>query len=143
MKTLTLLPLLLLLVFTGCTTSTIQGRRAERQAAYASFPPEIRSAVDQGQIKTGMNMDAVYIAWGAPAQILAGETERGALTTWIYLGLTMHEHRYWTYRPGRYGRRYYAGPYLEYDYHPEHYPRAEVIFENAIVKSWRSLAPPH
>lgn len=140
-----ILPPLLLLVLacTGCATSTPQTRRAERQAAYAAFPPEIRAAVDQGQVKTGMNMDAVYIAWGAPAQILAGESDRGTLTTWIYLGLTMHEHRYWAYAHGRYGRRYSAGPYLEYDYHPEHYPRAEVIFENGTVKSWRSLAPPH
>jgi hypothetical protein len=135
---------LLALFFTGCATSnTIEKRRVERSAAYESLSPEMKAAVDQGQIKIGMPMDAVYIAWGRPAQILTGESAGGSTTTWLYYGTQLEEVRYWAYRPYCWGGRYsYGAPYLEFDYYPRNYVRAEVLFEKDVVKSWRSLPPP-
>src|SRR6266704_2114952 len=52
------------LTLCGCATSTIQTRKQERSAAYAELPAETRSLVDQGKIKVGMSLEAVYIAWG-------------------------------------------------------------------------------
>ena len=145
MKTISLL-LLCVLFFCGCKTSNVQSRRAERAAAYVSLPPEIQSLVDQGKIKVGMSMDAVYIAWGKPSQILTGETDGKTTTTWLYHGTTLEEHRYWTHRYYHpYGRHYYfPETYMETDYHPRRYTRAEVVFEDGVVKSWRELErPPH
>jgi hypothetical protein len=135
--------LLLVLFAAGCATSTVDKRKQERSSAYTSLAPEFRALVDQAQIKVGMPMDAVYIAWGKPSQILTGESSSGTTTTWIYSGTAWQEHRYWNYRyyPG--GRYYgYPQPYLDYDYVPLTYTAAEVVFENGVVKSWRNITPP-
>jgi hypothetical protein len=134
-----LLILMLSLFVAGCKTTTVQTRKAERSSAYTNLPPEFQSQVDQGRIKVGMPMDAVYIAWGKPSQILQGESSEGPLTTWLYHGITYEEFRYWNWRPyySRYG--YWSDPYLERDYVPRTYVRAEVVFQNGKVKSWSSL----
>jgi len=75
--------LLLLLVLVGCKTGTIESRKGERAAAYASLPAPIQADVDAGHIRVGMNADVVYFSWGKPAQVLESETERGHLTTWL------------------------------------------------------------
>src|SRR5262245_16535517 len=59
----TALGLLAALLFSGCATSTIETRKHERYAAYAELPAEQKAAADTGQLKVGMPMDAVYIAW--------------------------------------------------------------------------------
>src|SRR5689334_18970243 len=71
----------------GCaSTNTVKARKQERAGAYAALSPEMKTMVDQGQIKVGMPMDAVYISWGPPAQILQSENPAGASTTWLYNG---------------------------------------------------------
>lgn len=134
---------LLGLLVAGCATSNVVSRKQERAAAYTALPPVQRALVDSGQIKVGMPMDAVYIAWGKPSQIIQGESTSGATTTWIYTGTAWQEQRYWSYRhdSGRYGRGY-ATPTLDYDYVPRSYEAAEVVFENGMVKSWRNITPP-
>ena len=126
--------LFLLLIFAvfvaGCATSTIDSRKHERATAYASLPAETKVLVDQGQLKVGMPMDAVYIAWGQPSEVLQNETEGGAATVWLYYGGWMEENRYWTYRR------------LTRDYQPRTYVRAEIIFVNGVIKSWRTLPQP-
>ena len=114
----------------GCATSTLDSRKKERAGAYASLPAETKAAVDQGRIKIGMPMDAVYIAWGSPAQVLEHEGPAGAATVWLYEGGWMEEDRFW------YGR------HLAFAYQPRTYVRAEVVFANGIVKSWRTLPQP-
>lgn len=136
--------LLLGLLVTGCATSTVEKRRQERYTSYAALPPETRALVDKGQVKVGMPMDAVYIAWGKPSQVVQGQAPDGtAVTTWIYYGTAWQEYRYWNYHyyPGwRYG--YYAMPTLDYDYAPTSYVAAEVTFQNGVVKNWRSSTQP-
>ena len=121
------------LLLAGCATSTIDSRKQERAAAYAALSPEFKALVDGGQIRKDMTEDAVYIAWGKPAQILQQEDEHGAATIWLYEGGWMEETRYWT------GRRYSR---LERDYQPRAYVRAEILFVNGQVDSWRTLPQP-
>ena len=138
-----LILVVLLVVLSGCaTTSTIEARRQERSGAYSSLAPEFKTLVDQGKIKVGMPMDAVYIAWGKPSQVVQGESSQGPLTTWLYFGTTFEEYRYWNYRPIPYGRYYWSEPYLDRDYIPRKYMQAEVIFQNDVVTSWRTLPRP-
>ena len=128
LATLILLPVLLL---AGCATkSTVQTRQKERAAAYAALTPEQRGLVDSGQIKAGMNPDAVYIAWGQPGQITRGGNASGETMTWLYYGGYVEETRYW-------GRRD-----LHYAYDPRTFVRAQVVFVNGIVNSWQTFPAP-
>lgn len=126
----------------GCATSTVEKRKQERYGAYSALSPEVKGLVDQGKIKVGMSMDAVYVAWGKPSQILRGESAAGSTVTWLYHGFYLETYRYWSYRGSYYGYRCYPEPHLEFDYHPRSYVRAEIIFENDVVKEWRSLPQP-
>lgn len=130
------------ILLAGCATSTIESRTKERYTAYSELTAEQRTAVDAGQIKVGMPKDAVYIAWGKPHQILASETAGGRQDVWIYLGTYLHSYTYWGFQPYCGPYRYYHGPYLYSDYLPVTYPKAEVIFENDVVKQWRTLPQP-
>lgn len=115
----------------GCAaSSTVGSRRQERAAAYAGLSAEAKGLVDQGRIQVGMSTDAVYIAWGAPAEVLQSEDQSGAATVWVYYGGWMEETRYWSHR------------HLLRDYQPRTYVRAEVVFVNGVVKSWRTLPQP-
>jgi hypothetical protein len=139
----TLLFLLAAAVLTSCATrSTIESRKAERAAAYSALAPETRELVDRGQIKVGMSMDAVYIAWGSPAEILQSETEAGAAMIWLYHGGWMQETRYWSYRQIGSGDHAYLERYLDRDYQPRTYIRAEIVFVNGAVRQWRTLPQP-
>jgi hypothetical protein len=129
----TFLFLIPVLFFAGCATSTIQSRENENAAVYASFSPEVKSLVNHGQIRAGMSTNAVYMAWGPPEEILQNGNTHGVFKTWIYRGGFLEDTQYWA------GRRY---PYLAHDYEPRTYIRAEIIFANGIVQSWRTLPEP-
>lgn len=123
----------LCLLIVGCaSTKNFETRRNERLTAYTALSPEFKSAVDQGQIKIGMPEEAVYIAWGAPAEILKSASEQGETTRWLYYGSYMQEYRYWTGSRGR----GFPSERLEHDYIPRDYVSAEIIFSNGVVKSW-------
>lgn len=129
----------------GCATrSTIDSRKQERYGVYSQLTPEMRASVDQGQIKVGMPMDAVYIAWGKPSQMISGESSQGKLVTWIYAGSYLQSYHYWGHRGGYYGGRrgYWSSPTLQTDYVPQNYVSAEVIFIDGVVREWRTLPHP-
>jgi hypothetical protein len=127
-------PWLLLLCLAGCVTRpTVQTRIQERSAAYASFSPAIQQQVVAGRIQAGMDTNAVYIAWGRPDEVLEHGDQRGAFMSWVYRGAFLEETRYWV------GRR---SPQLAHDYEPRSYVRAEIVFLNGQVQSWRSLPQP-
>jgi hypothetical protein len=131
------------LLAAGCRTSTIDTRRAERQAAYDALPHEWQEIVDQGQIRVGMPMDAVFIAWGQPAETLESQARDGSITvTWLYHGAWLEKTRYWAYREVQQGDRTFLERYLTHDYDPRSYVQAEIVFEEGVVKSWRTLPRP-
>ena len=136
---------LLAVLLAGCATSNVESRKKERYNAYSELSAEQRAAVDAGQIKVGMTMDAVYIAWGKPHQVVGGETPGGAQVVWLYFGTQLQGYTYWGYRGiGPYHGPYHSfyGPALNYDYVPVGYVKAEVIFEKGVVKQWRALPLP-
>ena len=144
MKRISILALLALLL-AGCATSTVESRRKERYTAYSELSTEQRAEVDAGQIRVGMTMDAVFIAWGKPQQVVGGETAAGAQVVWLYVGTQIQSYSYWGYRGfrpyrGPYGGAY--GPSLYYDHLPVGYVKAEVVFEKGVVKQWRTLPAP-
>jgi hypothetical protein len=134
--------ILFCLAAAGCATSTIESRKKERMASYNALPPDQKQLVDQGQIKVGMGADAVFIAWGPPSEVLESETEQGRWTTWVYHGQVMEESRYWTYREIARDGTTFLERHLESDYFPRSYVRAEISFQNNMVKSWRTLPQP-
>ena len=118
----------------GCVaTSTIESRKHDNPAAYAALSPQQQALVNQGRVSYGMTTNAVYLAWGPPEEVLHRGDRNGEFTTWIYRGSFLQETRYWV------GRRY---PYLAYDYEPRTYIRAEIVFSNGLVQSWRTLPQP-
>lgn len=129
-------------LLTGCATSTIESRRLERLAAYEGLSPDLKTLVDKGQIKVGMSQDAVYISWGPPSDVLQSETAEGALTTWQFHGAWMQETRFWTYREVNKDNTTFLERYLERDYNPRDYVKAEIIFMNGAVKQWKTLPRP-
>ncbi len=133
----------LLVLLSGCATkSTVESRRQERFAAYESLPDEQRQLVAEGQIKVGMNQDAVYIAWGQPAQILASEDGAGRINTWLYHGETTDEFVGWRFVevPGPNGS--YFSRRLDRTFNVREYVSAELIFRDGLLQSWRTLAKP-
>jgi hypothetical protein len=124
--------LLMIVLLAGCATpSTVASREQERVAAYTTFLPDIKALVNQGEIQAGMTADAVYIAWGPPAQILQSGNQTGTVTTWLYQGGYLQGTRYWN-----------RGRSPRYDYQPVTYVSAEVVFANGVVQSWRTLPQP-
>ena len=126
----------------GCATSTIESRKQERYGVYSGLSSEQKTSVDLGQIKVGMPMDAVYIAWGKPNQILTAETAGGTQIRWLYAGTYLQSFSYWTY-PGAYGPYCgYYGPNFVHDYVVLSYIKAEVILDGGLVREWRTLHRP-
>jgi hypothetical protein len=134
--------LLSLFAANGCAKSTIESRKEELAGAYHRLPPEMQALVDQGRIRTGMTTEAVYMAWGSPEEVLESETEQGHLVTWIYHGHWVEETRFWTYREVARRDGIFLERHLESDYFPRAYIRAEIVFENGVVKQWRTLPRP-
>jgi hypothetical protein len=129
---------------TGCATpqQKIDKRKQEKYSAYAALPPDQKTAVDKGQINSGMPMDAVYIAWGKPSQVVTSGSQAGTFVTWVYLNVYLQSYFVgggWGYGPFCYGP-YFAGPYI--DYYPVNYVSAEVVFHDGVVQSWRTLPRP-
>ncbi len=138
-----LLPLMGAVLLAGCATpSTVASRKQERMTAYIALPDEQKRLVDLGQIQVGMPADAVFIAWGAPSEVVESESAAGRTTTWIYHGQWMEEQRFWTYREVSRESGIFLERYLESDYYPRRYIRAEIDFVNGQVARWRTLPKP-
>jgi len=91
---------------TGC--ETLDNRITEHPDMFNSLSPRDQALVRQGQIRSGMSGNAVWLAWGSPEQKANGEMRGRPTETWIYV-----ENRY-----APYGSAYY--PY--YGYGPGFYP---------------------
>jgi hypothetical protein len=139
-----LLSLAALLLAVGCATqATVETRRTERISAYNALPADERALVDQGQIRAGMGEDAVYIAWGKPAQVLRSGDASGEQTTWLYHGTATDSYHYWAYReyPRKDGSTYLDRS-METDYNFRDYVSAELTFRGGKLERWRMLPKP-
>lgn len=120
------------LIFTGCATT--EARISQHPEMYQRLSARDQALVSQGQIRPGMTIDAVWLAWGTPDQKIPGDVRGHSTETWVYL-------RYET--PPSYGAPYYYGPF-DWSYIPPKfiYPSKGVTFSNGKVVFFRWLAPP-
>ena len=120
------------LILTSC--STPQTRISEHPDLYQSLSRRDQALVSQGQIRSGMTMNAVWLAWGTPDQKIPASIRGRLAETWVFL-------RYET--PPSYGGPYYYGPF-DWSYIPPKfiYPLRAVTFSNGKVAYFGYLAPP-
>ena len=95
--------------------------------------PRDQALVSQGQIRSGMSMVAVWLAWGTPEQKIPGPMRSSE--TWVYV-------RYDTPFPS-YGVPYYYGPF-DWSYIPPKFPYLSkgVTFSSGRVVFFQYLPPP-
>ena len=131
-------------LFASCTPSTPQGRIEDSPSRYGSLSSKDKTMVSQGKIRTGMNQDAVYLAWGKPSAVSKGGSGDASTERWTYTGQTP----VWTnsvslgygsgYGRGRcrdYGGFYDSGPTIYY----VPYTAGTVHFTNNRVSKWEEL----
>jgi hypothetical protein len=115
----------------GCSsTSNVEKRKQERPGVFESLSPEFQSLVNQGQIRRGMDTNAVYIAWGPPGQMSQAEGDSGESFTWSYYQFYVQQASTW------------GGRHIYYNSYPVNYISAQVTFTNDIVKQWQTYPSP-
>jgi len=118
-------------------------RKLERAGAYSTLPDDQKALVDQGQIRVGMGEDAVYIAWGAPAQVLRSGDASGETVTWLFEGTTTDDYLSWNYREvTRRDGTVYLDRFLDRDINIRVYISAELLFREGALASWKMLPRP-
>lgn len=85
---------------TSC--ETLDNRISEHSDMFNSLSARDQALVRQGQIRSGMSTNAVWLAWGSANAKTVGEMRGHPTETWIYT----------TYRYAPYGSAYY--PYYGY-----------------------------
>jgi hypothetical protein len=120
------------MIFSGCATPG--GRISQHPEIYQSLSPRDQALVSEEQIRQGMTMDAVWLAWGTADQKIPASIRGRPAETWVYL-------RYET--PPSYGGPYYYGPF-DWSYIPPKfiYPIRAVTFSNSRVAYFGYLPPP-
>src|SRR5215510_12005792 len=120
------------LIFSGCGTTG--GRISQHPEMYQPLSATDQALVSQGQIRSGMTTDAVWLAWGTADQKIPANVRGRPAETWVYL-------RYET--PPSYGGPYYYGPF-DWSYIPPKfvYPSRGVTFSNGKVVFFRYLPSP-
>ena len=149
-----------------CLTSceTLENRISEHQDIFNSLSPRDQALVRQGQIRSGMPTDAVWLAWGSPDQKATGEMRGRPTETWIYVQYATgygygypygYPYPYWggfgavgfvrTHHHGRafvfFGDPFYDPFYYSYIPPSIPYPYKTVTFVNSRVVSFQLLAP--
>jgi len=131
------------LAFTSCS-STVTSRIEKNPALYNNLNTKHKALVDKGQITTGMNKEAVFLAWGNPADIGKGESSsKGRFERWTYNSYQpVYSHSisgYYGSSHSRYRPRspygYYPGINSHVRYVP--YRNAQVDFKNGRVIDWK------
>ena len=140
--------LVLVIGILGCASAPtdprqIAKRRVERASAYQALTPEQRTLVDQGQVQVGMPEDAVFIAWGTPAQVLRRGDATGEETTWLYSRSTTDQFVNWNYVEvrGRDGNRY-LDRVVTTEYAFQDYVSARLTFRGGLLTQWETLPAP-
>ena len=171
MKTISKTLLLGLATVGLCLTSceTLENRISEHPDIFNSLSPRDQALVRQGQIRSGMSMNAVWLAWGSPEQKTVGEMRGHPSETWIYVenrtapyGSAYYP--FYGYGPGFYGgfggglgviRTHHHGRFVFFGdpfYDPFYYsyipptiavPYKTVTFSNGRVMSFQYLAGPY
>jgi hypothetical protein len=155
------------LVFTGCATT--ESRISDHPEIFNSLSPRDQALVRQGQIRSGMSQNAVWLAWGTPEQKAVGDMRGRPTETWIYITYATAPYGYghpygygYPYGPGfgfgavgfarihHHGRGFvfFGDPFYDpfyYSYIPPSIPvpYKTVTFSNGRVMSFQYLVPPY
>lgn len=128
------------LILAGCQSSGFARRKAERIEAYNSLDAEARASVGRGEIRAGMDTNAVFIAWGKPTEVRTVVASADADMVWDYYKPFTREHPRWVPRYDR------DGYYSTFDYQPvmtsHSYLARMVVFKGGRVVRWQSFSPP-
>ncbi len=84
-------------VLTSC--STPQTRISDHPDLYQRLSARDQALVSQGQIRSGMSRNAVWLAWGSPDQKIVGNMAGTPTETWIYIYYATYPY----YGPGPWG----------------------------------------
>src|SRR5260370_36264320 len=71
------------LIFAGCATT--QARISQHPEMYQRLSARDQALVSQAQLRPGMTMDAVWLAWGTPGQKIPGDVRGHSTETLDYL----------------------------------------------------------
>ena len=127
-------------IVTSCAPSTPQKRIEERPQDFAKLSEKHKELVSKGEIIKGMSKDAVFFAWGKPADHAEGERNGKFSERWDYEGRhpVVSHHYHGGYSTGGCGpydySGYNAGFGPEVTYIP--YVRASVWFVEGRVDEW-------
>ncbi len=125
----------LIVSLVGC--STVERRIRERPADFAALTPGWKELVLAGEITEGMSPSAVYLAWGRPTAISAGQRRGKPAETWLYQASSTHTlpdaHLFWR-GPGGY---LWGGP--SFVTVVERHLLKWAAFEDRRVVAWEAL----
>lgn len=155
------------ILLTSCTTP--QDRISEHPEIYQSLSSRDQQLVSQGQIRSGMPQNGVWLAWGNPDQKVQGEIRGRQTETWVWTA-TSEVPGYawgpgygpgWGYGPYGYGGfgvvgfhnhhghrfAFYGDPFFDpfgYSWFPPTitYPTKTVTFSAGRVVSFQRAVPP-
>ena len=74
----------LLAMLPGCALEDPAARAGQRPG-FQTLPPRERQLALAGEVRDGMSADAVFVAWGKPAQVYRGTANGRPLESWVYL----------------------------------------------------------
>jgi hypothetical protein len=151
----------LIFTLTGCTT--VETRISEKPEAFHRLSPADQAAVQQGKIREGLSMDAVYIAWGPPSQRIPGRYRGSTVETWVYDATAAGDYPgpfyygygygyglgygYYGGRRGRFGHSpFFYDPFYDPFFYNHanivRYPERTVSFQNGRVIGFQFLPAP-
>jgi hypothetical protein len=81
------------LILASCETT--QDRISKNPEIYQRLSASDQALVSQGQIRTGMSRNAVWLAWGGPERKIIGNMRGHPTETWIYITYETAPYPYW------------------------------------------------
>ena len=77
------LALALMTMSAGCASSP-KSRISKNQDVYNSYPADVRSAIERGEVRVGFTAEQVKLALGAPDRVLTRKSDAGDSEVWVY-----------------------------------------------------------
>lgn len=80
----------LVLLTSGCVTSTPQTRISKQRGLYRSFPAEAQRMISNGQVDIGFTPEMVLLALGKPGREFTRSGPEGESVVWVYFKRAPH-----------------------------------------------------
>jgi hypothetical protein len=127
-------------ILAGC--ETLENRITEHPDVFNSLSPSEQALVRNGQIRSGMSVNAVWLAWGSPEQKTHGEMRGRPTETWVYVQTRSAPYGSYGYPYYGYGPGFYGGGGVAVVRH-HHHGRAFVFFGDPFYDPfYYSAIPP-